>query len=175
MQDTRSVTVSELIMCISTCIVRCHYRFYPGQRAKTPDNPVKYLSPGNSTLPSWSWHKESTFSFTSVSFALTIGDYEYGKQLHLLERCRCLQIAGLALSECKQRRNFHTNLTNLYLLIFVYICVYVCLYVCLCVLIYVCMCLSVHVHVCMCVYVCVSMFVCACARVKTGSRAFFLN
>jgi len=32
---------------IDTCLVRYYYHFYIGQRAKIPDSPVKYRTPGN--------------------------------------------------------------------------------------------------------------------------------
>src|SRR6218665_2735608 len=32
-----------------TCIVRYYHHFYTGQRAKIPDSPVKYRTPGNPT------------------------------------------------------------------------------------------------------------------------------
>jgi len=57
--DTSSAIVgSTKYRDIDTCIVRYYYRFYTVQRAKIPDTPVKYRTPGNPTKRRRRWERK---------------------------------------------------------------------------------------------------------------------
>jgi len=48
--DCKKIENKKRFKIPDTCIVRYYLRFYTGQRAKIPDCPVKYRTPGNPNI-----------------------------------------------------------------------------------------------------------------------------
>ena len=58
LQIVRKVENTKILKIPDTCIVRYYFHFYTVQRAKIPDTPVKYRTPGNPTKRRRRWERK---------------------------------------------------------------------------------------------------------------------